>query len=139
MHKTFFVGWVVIFVVSALGSFVVHGVLLREDYLQISNLFRPEAEAQSYLPLLVLAYAIMAGALAWIYEHGVEAGPWLPQGLRFGVAVALLAVVPTYIVYYVVQPMPGMVVLKQIVLDSILMLILGVVLAFVFRQPVRSS
>ena len=138
MHKVFFVAWVVVFVVWMLGSFVVHGVVLHDDYAKLSNLFRPEAEAQSYLPLMVLAHAIMAGALAWIYARGVEAGPWLPQGLRFGMAVALLAVVPTYIIYYVVQPMPGMVVLKQIVLDSALMLILGVIVAFIYRQPARA-
>ena len=49
----------------------------------------------------------MAGAFSWIYIRGHEARPWLPQGLRFGFAVALLTVIPTYIIYYVVQPMPG--------------------------------
>ena len=138
MHKTFFIGWIVVFVVWMLGSFVVHGVVLHEDYTRLPNLFRHEAEAQSYLPLMVLAHAIMAGALAWIYAQGVQPGPWLPQGLRFGIAVALLTIVPTYIIYYVVQPMPGMVVLKQIVLDGVLLLILGMVVAFIYRQPTRA-
>ena len=138
MNKTFFIAWIVIFVVWMLGSFVVHGVLLHDDYAKLSSLFRPETEAQSYFPLMVLAHAIMAGALAWVYARGVEAAPWLPQGLRFGMAIALLAIVPTYMIYYVVQPMPGMVVLKQIVLDSILMLILGVIVAFIYRQSARA-
>ena len=138
MNKTYFVAWIVLFIAWMLGSFVVHEVVLHDDYSRLSNLFRPEAEMQSYFPLMVLAHAIMAGALTWIYARGIEARPWLPQGLRFGMAVALLAVVPTYIIYYVVQPMPGMVVLKQIVLDSILMLILGVIVAFIYRQPARA-
>jgi hypothetical protein len=138
MNKTYFVAWIVLFVAWMLGSFVVHEVVLHDDYSKLSNLFRPESEMQSYFPLMVLAHAIMAGALAWIYARGVEARPWLPQGLRFGLAIALLAVVPTYIIYYVVQPMPGMVVLKQIVLDSALMLILGVIVAFIYRQPARA-
>jgi len=58
----------------------------------------------------------------------------LPQGLRFGVAVALLTVVPTYIIYYVVQPMPGGLVAKQIVFDGILLLILASITAFIYRQ-----
>ena len=135
MNKRFLIGWVVIFVVWFCGSFVVHGVALHDDYGKLTNLFRTEAEAQSFFPLMVLAHVILAGALVWIYSRGVETGPWLPQGLRFGVAVALLTIVPTYIIYYVVQPMPGAVVVKQIVFDGILMLILGSVTAFIYRNP----
>lgn len=138
MHKTFFIAWIVLFVVWMLGSYVVHGVVLHDDYAKLSSLFRSEAEASGFFPLMVLAHAMMAGALAWIYGRGVEAKPWLPQGLRFGVAIALLAVVPGYMIYYVVQPMPGMVVLKQIVLDSILMLVLGAVAAFIYRPSSRA-
>jgi len=134
VNKRFLIGWVVIFVVWFCGSFVVHGVALHDDYGKLTNLFRTEAEAQSFFPLMVLAHVILAGALVWIYSRGVEAGPWLPQGLRFGVAVALLTIVPTYIIYYVVQPMPGAVVVKQIVFDGILMLILGSVTAFIYRN-----
>jgi hypothetical protein len=138
MNKTFFIAWVVIFVAWFGGSFVVHGTLLHDDYTKLSGLFRPEAEARAYFPLMVLAHVILSGAFVWIYSRGVEAAPWLPQGIRFGVAVALLTVVPTYMIYYVVQPMPGPVVVKQIVFDGILMLILGVIAAFIYRRPARA-
>ena len=137
MNKKFFIAWSVIFVAWMAGSFVVHGVLLHDDYAKLPSLFRPEADAQQYFPLMVLAHIIMAGAFAWIYSRGAEATPWLPQGIRFGLAIALLAVVPTYLIYYVVQPMPGLHVVKQIVFDGILMLILGVIAAFIYRQAVR--
>ena len=135
MNKKFIIAWIVVFIVWMAGSFVVHGVLLHEDYLKLSNLFRTEADAQKYFPLMILAHVILAGALVWIYSRGVEAAPWLSQGLRFGLAIALLTIVPTYIIYYVVQPMPSSVVIKQIVFDGILMLILGAVTAFIYRQP----
>ncbi len=137
MNKTFFIAWVVIFVAWMAGSFVVHGTLLHDDYSKLSGLFRSEADAQPYFPLMVLAHIILAGAFVWIYSRGVETAPWLPQGIRFGVAVALLTVIPTYMIYYVVQPMPGLVVAKQIVFDGILMLILGVITAFIYRPPAR--
>jgi hypothetical protein len=54
------------------------------------------------------------------------------------VAVAFLTVVPTYLIYYVVQPMPGAVVTKQIVFDGILILILGAIVAFLYREPARA-
>lgn len=139
MHKKFFIAWIVIFVAWMAGSFVVHGVLLRDDYMKLQGMFRPEAEAQQYFPLMVLAHVIMAGAFAWIYSRGAEAAPWIPQGIRFGLAIALLTVIPTYMIYYVVQPMPGLHVVKQILFDGTLILILGVIVAFIYRQSARHA
>lgn len=136
MDRKFFIAWATVFVVWMLGSFIVHGALLAADYARLPNLFRPETDAQQYFPLMILAHVILSGAFVWIYSRGAEAKPWPAQGLRFGVAVALLTVVPTYIIYYVVQPMPGMHVVKQIVFDGILMLILGIVVAFLYRGAV---
>jgi len=137
MGKRFFVGWIVLFVVWMAGSFIVHGVALHDDYLKLPNLFRSEADAQKYFPLMLLAHVFLAGSFLWIYARGVEAKPWLTQGLRFGVAVAFLAIIPTYMIYYCVQPMPSSLVVKQIVFDTLLMLVLGVVAAFIYRDPAR--
>ena len=83
MSKKFFVAWVVLFVSWFLGSFVVHGVLLRSDYMQLTNLFRTEGDEQKFFPLMILAHVILSGAFVWIYARGVEAKPWLLQGVRF--------------------------------------------------------
>jgi hypothetical protein len=133
--KRFLVAWLIVFIAWMAGSFVVHGTLLHDDYARLPNLFRSEAEAQQHFPLMILAHVILAGAFVWIYSRGVESTPWLPQGLRFGFAVALLTVVPTYTIYYVVQPMPGAHVVKQIVFDSVLLVLLGVIVAFAYRTP----
>lgn len=133
MNKLFFIAWAVLFVVWMIGSFIVHGTLLHADYAKLPQLFRPESEAQRYFPFMILAHVCLAGAFAWIYSRGVQAKPWLGQGLRFGLAVALLTVVPMYTIYYVVQPMPGLHVVKQIAFDGILVLVLGAVAAFLYR------
>ena len=137
MNKKFIVAWLVLFVAWFIGSFVVHGVLLRSDYLQLTNLFRAEGDQQKYFPLMLLAHVILSGAFVWIYSRGAEAKPWLSQGVRFGVAVTLLAVVPTYLIYFVVQPMPGDVVVKQIVYDGILTVILGTIVAWFYRDTAK--
>jgi hypothetical protein len=134
MNKKFLIAWVVLLIAWFIGSFVVHGVLLHSDYLQVTNLFRAEGDQQKYFPLMLLAHVILSGAFVWIYARGVEAKPWLAQGVRFGVAVALLTIVPTYMTYFVVQPMPGEVVIKQIVFDGVLMVILGTIVAWLYRD-----
>ncbi len=134
MNKKMIIAWIVVFVAWLMGSFVIHGVLLRPDYMQLTGLFRSDGDQQKYFPLMILAHVILSGAFVWIYARGAEAKPWMAQGLRFGVAVALLTSVPTYMIYFVVQPMPGNVVAKQIIFDSALMLILGTIVAWLYRD-----
>jgi len=138
MNKTFVIAWIVLFVLWMAASFVVHGVLLQGDYAALAQMFRNEADSQQYFPWMLLAHVLLAGALAWIYARGQDPGkPWLGQGLRFGVATAMLTVVPTYLIYYAVQPMPGLLVAKQIVFDGLTMLVLGVAVAFMYRNASR--
>ncbi|MET0203508.1 MAG: hypothetical protein ABW276_04290 [Casimicrobiaceae bacterium] len=137
MGKRFLITWLSIFVLWMIGSFIVHGSLLYADYASLPNLFRPEADAQHYFPLMILAHVILSGAFVWIYSRGVEDKPWLLQGVRYGIAVMLLTIVPTYLIYYVVQPMPGATVVRQIVFDGLLIVALGVVAAFAYRDRPR--
>jgi hypothetical protein len=142
MNKKFIIAWIVLFVAWLLGSFLVHGVLLHSDYMQLTSLFRTEDDQQTHFPLMILAHVILSGALVWIYARGAEAKPWLAQGVRFGVAVALLTAVPSYMIYFVVQPMPGDVVIKQILFDGVLMVILGTIVAWLYRNagtPLRAG
>ena len=134
MNKKFLISWLVLFVVWMAGSFVVHGVLLNADYMALRNLFRSPEDAQTFFPLMVIAHVFLSGAFVWIYSRGVEAKPWLAQGVRFGLAVAFLTVIPTYMIYYVVQPMPGATVVKQLIFDGVLTVLLGVVVAFLYRS-----
>ena len=83
---------------------------------------------------MILAHVILSGAFVWIYARGVEPKAWMAQGLRFGVAVALLTIVPTYLIYFVVQPMPVSVAIKQIVFDGVLLVILGMIVAWLYRS-----
>lgn len=139
MNKKFLIAWLVVFVVWMAGSFVVHGYLLSGDYMQ-TTLFRSDAETQQLFPLMILAHIFVAGAFVWIYSRGVEATPWIMQGLRYGIAVAFLTVIPTYMIYYVVQPMPQATMIKQIIFDGILTVLMGLVVASFYRsEPLRAA
>ena len=137
MNKKFLIGWLILFVAWFAGSFVVHGLLLPPDYMALQGkLFRAEQDSQQYFPLMLLAHVLLSGAFVWIYARGKEPGKaWVGQGLRFGVAVALLTVVPTYMIYFVVQPTPGALAAKQILFDGALTLVLGVIVAWWYREP----
>jgi hypothetical protein len=134
MNRKFLIAWLVVFVAWFAGSFVVHALLLQGDYMQLASLYRPESDQQKYFPAMILAHVLMSGAFVWIYARGVESRPWLAQGARYGIAVALLAIVPGYLIYFAVQPLPASLVVKQIVFDGVLTVILGVIVAALYRD-----
>jgi hypothetical protein len=123
---------VVMFVMAWALSFVVHGWLLGADY-AVTPGMRPPQEAQKIITYLILAQALFGIAFAWVYARGREDKPWLMQGLRYGIAISFLTVIPTYLIYHVVTPVPLALAIKQIGYDTVRILLMGVVLAWINR------
>jgi glycopeptide antibiotics resistance protein len=133
MDRKFWISAAVMFVMAMVLSYVVHGVLLQADYLKLGAAMRPPAEAQARFAYFVIAYISMAVAFTWIYLKGRENKPWLMQGARYGVAVVLLTILPFYLIYHVVTPVPLDLAIKQIVYEGIAVVLMGVVLAWINR------
>ena len=131
MTKKFWISVVVMFVVSMALGFVVHGALLAPEYAKLPNLFRQGADAESHFVAMLLAHLFIAVGFTWIYLRGRENKPFVGQGLRYGLAVAVLTTIPTYLIYLAVQPMPEALVVKQIIFDTIAMMVMGVVVAWI--------
>ncbi len=131
--KKFLLAWLVVFVLAMGTDFLIHGLALRPDYLALPNLMRTEADSQKYFHWMLIAHAMMSAAFVWIYEQGRTSQAWLPQGLRFGLAMACLFAIPTFLIYYVVQPTPALLVAKQCAFDTVRLLILGVAVAAFYK------
>jgi hypothetical protein len=135
MNRNFVISVVVLFVVSMALGFVVHGVLLGEDYAKLQGIFRTPEDSERHFLAMLAAHAFIAIGFTWIYRQGRDPSrPALGQGVRFGLAVAVLTTIPTYLIYYAVTPMPSDVVAKQIVFDVVAMVIMGIVVALVNRD-----
>ncbi|MFO0995454.1 MAG: hypothetical protein U1F33_02140 [Alphaproteobacteria bacterium] len=132
MGPKFVISFVVIFVLTVILDFIIHGVLLGGDYAQLSQLYR-DPEDKSYMPFLFLGQACFAAGFVWIYVKGKEDKPFLMQGVRYGIAVAALAAVSMYLISYAVQPLPAVLVIKQIVFQSIAAVMLGIAVAWLNR------
>ena len=140
-------------VLSFAIGFVVHGMLLAPDYANLKSMFRPESEMQALFAWMlvahvlfgvafawmIVAHVLFGIAFAWIYMKGREDKPFLVQGARFGIAVAALATIPTYLIYYVIEPWPAAVVVKQIIFDTIGVVVMGIVVAWIQSRGQRTA
>ena len=131
MNAKFVVSSIVVAVMSLVLGFIVHGWLLEPDYKALAALFRTESEQMSFFGFMIAAHIFIGVGFTWIYRMGREAKPFLGQGVRFGLAIAVLTIIPTYLIYYAVQPMPGNLVAKQIVFGTMAMVLMGIACAWI--------
>ena len=138
--KSFVVSAIAMSVLSMLLGMVVHGMMLHGEYGKLPSLFRPEADAQNYLPFMLFAHLLMGTGITWIYRQGNAVGKgWAAQGFRFGIGWAIAVSIPAYLIYYAVQPMPVSLVAQQIMFDSVAVIILGLAVAFLNRNAIKSA
>ncbi len=124
-------------IVSLALGFIVHGALLASDYSALTALFRTPADSQNYMPFMMLAHLLQSFAYTWVYRQGISTRePALAQGIRFGIAMGFITAVPIYLYYYAVQPMPGGLIVKQIIYEFIAVIVKGVAIALLNR-PAR--
>ena len=70
-------------------SFLVHGVLLKNIYLQHASAMRPEVEASAILPL-GFGFALLGFfAFAYLYARGCQGGG-AAEGIQFGLLAGVI-------------------------------------------------
>ena len=133
--KRVILAFAVSLVIYTMSNFVIHAVLLQPLYQQTPQLLRTPQDGVAHMPFLLLSFVIFTLPFVWMYGRGVEAKGWLGQGLRYGVAIWLIATVARYLTYFAIQPWSATVVAAQVGLELIATLLLSVVLAALYRKP----
>ena len=132
--KQFWIAFVVIFVVTSALGYAVHGAWLAADYAKLTDIMRPEEESMGLMHFMIIAHIFYAFGLCWVYRMGHDASKdWLGQGVRFGIAIAVLVWIPVYLIYHVVAYFPMDVVVKQISGELVSSIIVGLTLAFLHK------
>lgn len=123
---------VVIFVVATFTGFFIHGMWLKQDYMPVASLYRPDDQIK--MPFILISYLAFAIGSVWLYAHGVEDKPWIGQGIRFGIAMWLVLAVPSFLIAYAVQPMPLILTVKQLMSEAVNKILLGLITALIYRR-----
>jgi hypothetical protein len=124
---------VVGFVVQLGGLFLIHSVLLRQDYMDTAEVWRTrEAQVMRVWAMLLAVLIYVIGAVL-VYRRGVEQKPWMGQGVRFGILLALVAVVYGALSGWVILPIPHMLAVKWIVSESSLSVVFGLTVAGIYK------
>ena len=117
------------FLVQFGGLFLIHSVWLNQDYVNTASVWRSHEAMNARVWAMLLAILIYAVGAVLIYIRGVEAKPWIGQGIRFGVLLALVTVVYGSLSGWVIFPIPHMLAVKWIIGEGLLSVVFGLVVA----------
>jgi hypothetical protein len=134
-NKTFWIGFIVIYVVYQALSFLVHGVLLEQHYAALSDVFRPRAEMDEMMWLMFISAALYLYLFCRIFVGGYE-GKGVGEGVRFGLLIGLFLSIPMALDQYVVYPITPALAVLWFVSGVLSFVIVGAIFAAIYR-PTR--
>jgi hypothetical protein len=128
MKRTIF-AVVVSFLLIGVMSHVVHTMWPIPIYSHYELIWALRANRIPHRWLLWLGQLIFIVVFIWVYDKGVQPKPWVGQGLRYGLIMTLLTVVPAACTNYALYPVTYTFLAKWIAEGGLQLILLGLVVA----------
>ncbi len=103
MNKKVLIGFVVVFVLTFLLDYVVNMYVMMADYEATKQLWRAPEEMK--MGVIVVSQLFFAFFFTLIFSKGYE-GKGVQEGVRYGVYVALMMVLPAAYMTFATMPVP---------------------------------
>jgi hypothetical protein len=129
------------FLVSNAFAIAIHGFILAADYEPYrGTLLRDFQGGPGWQALLLpVAHLCFISGLVWIYGRLSLHGSPTARGLKLGLIAWLVGQAPLWLIWYAEQPWPDSLVAKQLGLELLSSLAIGVTIALVSGLPARRS
>lgn len=119
-------------------QYLVYGILMRPDFAMNADVWRLQDELMHRMWIMLLAQLIFTVGAVLIYQRGVENKSWVGQGIRFGILLSLVSGIPSAMSQYVAVPIHHRVSLHEIIAETCIAILMGLVIAAIC-QPKTSA
>lgn len=130
---------IVAYVFLMATNYLVHSVWLMPDYNAIPQSHRSAGSIARHMWAMLLGQLFFAAMFAYIYSRGVERKPWLAQGIRYGVVMTCMTVIPSSLGEYTVYIIPYALAIKWLIAGAIQLLLLGVIVAGIYKEETAAA
>ena len=96
-------------------NYLIHQILLMPDYDAIPMSHRANEAIMHRFWAIAIGQLFFAALFAYIYTRGAENKPWPMQGIKYGILMAFLTVIPTALGEYVVYIVPYQLAIKWMI------------------------
>lgn len=116
-------------------NYLIHAVWLMPVYLESLSSWRPLEDIVRKTWILWIGQLVFTAAFAYVYTRGLEAKHWVGQGLRYGILMVLLVVIPATLNNYVAYRVRYPLALEWMAAGAAQMIVMGLIVAGIYRKP----
>lgn len=131
-NKTFWLGFLAVYIVWQILGYLIHGVLLQAHYEALAPVFRPEGEMMDKMWLMYVSSALYLYLFCRIFTAGYQ-GKGMTEGVRFGLLLGLFFSIPAAMDQYVIYPISEAIAVLWFIAGVISFVIVGAVFAAIYR------
>jgi hypothetical protein len=129
--KKLLIGFVVVFILTFALDYVVNMYIMMSDYEATKQLWRAPEEMK--MGVIIVSQLFFAFFFTLIFSKGYE-GKGILEGVRYGVYVALMMVIPAAYMTFATMPVPYSLSLKWFLTGLVQDVVYGVALALVYGK-----
>lgn len=130
------IAFVAVYVLAAVLNFIIHGLFLMSTYEGLSSIWRPDMDRLMWIQWVTGIF--FSFFFVYIFVRGYEAKGVL-ESVRFGLIIWGFASIPMIYGQYMVYPLPYSLVLKWLFTDLLVLIILGITVALIYKPQQESS
>lgn len=131
-NKTFWIGFVVVFIVMQAIGFLIHGVMLDDMYQALAASFRPKEQMDAMMWIMILSGTVVLFLFCYVYTKGHE-GKGVMEGVRYGALMGLFLALPTSVDAYVLYPLTQELAVIWFVTTVVSMMVAGAIFAAIYK------
>lgn len=131
-NKTFWFGFIAVYVVWNILSFLIHGVALQDAYMALADLWRSEQEMMNMMWIMYVTSLVYVFLFCYIYTKGHE-GKGIMEGVRYGLLIGLFMSVPMAFDSYTIYPITFHLALLWFVTGIVQWIIAGAIFAVIYK------
>ena len=131
-NKTFWIGFVAVFILMQAIGFLIHAVLLDDTYQALAAIFRPKEVMDSMMWIMILSGTAVLFLFCYIFTKGCES-KGVAEGVRYGILMGLFLALPTSVDAYVIYPLTTELAAIWFVTTVVSFVIAGAVFAAIYK------
>jgi hypothetical protein len=131
-NKTFWIGFVVVYVVLQALGFAIHEVMMGDTYEQLASIFRPEDQMNDMMWMMMVSAAVTVYMFCYIFTRGYE-GKGIMEGVRYGALVSFLMAGAWAVDLHVIFPVPANVATIWLISGFVSFMIAGGIFAAIYK------
>ncbi|HEV2287574.1 MAG TPA: hypothetical protein VGR81_01325 [Candidatus Acidoferrales bacterium] len=120
-------------------QYFVYSVLMRPEFAASADVWRSQDDLMHRMWIMLLAQFIFTVGAVLIYQRGIEKKPWLGQGIRFGILLSFVSAFPFAMSQYVAVPIHHRVALHEIIAETCISILMGLVIAAICKKETSTN